>query len=68
MVQMMIAGERETARSGEELEVLNSAREEVLESVPSAGPEDVDLAVKAAAKAFPEWRETDAGAARGEAA
>lgn len=62
MVQMMIAGERETARSGEEMDVLNPATEEVVESVPSAGPEDVDRAVQAAARAFPQWRETDAEA------
>ena len=60
MVQMLIAGEREAARSGEEIEVLNPATEEVLESVPSAGPADVDRAVQAADRAFKEWRETDA--------
>jgi acyl-CoA reductase-like NAD-dependent aldehyde dehydrogenase len=60
MVQMLIAGERETARSGEEIPVIDPATEETLESVPSAGPEDVDRAVRAAAAAFPEWRETDA--------
>ena len=60
MVQMLIAGEREPARSGEEIEVLNPATEEVLESVPSAGAADVERAVEAAARALPEWRETDA--------
>jgi succinate-semialdehyde dehydrogenase/glutarate-semialdehyde dehydrogenase len=60
MVQMLIAGEREAARSGEEIEVLNPATEEVLETVPSAGAADVDRAVQAAAEAFPQWRETDA--------
>ncbi|HEX3318328.1 MAG TPA: aldehyde dehydrogenase family protein [Solirubrobacteraceae bacterium] len=60
MVQMLIAGERETARSGEEIPVIDPATEETLESVPSAGREDVDRAVRAAADAFPEWRETDA--------
>lgn len=60
MVHMLIAGEREIARSGEEIEVLNPATEEVLESVPSAGPADVDRAVQAAERAFKEWRETDA--------
>ncbi|MBV9464809.1 MAG: aldehyde dehydrogenase family protein, partial [Solirubrobacterales bacterium] len=57
---MLIAGEREAARSGEEIEVLNPATEEVLESVPSAGSADVDRAVQAADRAFKEWRETDA--------
>jgi succinate-semialdehyde dehydrogenase/glutarate-semialdehyde dehydrogenase len=60
MVQMLIAGEREAARSGEEIEVLNPATEEVLESVPSAGAADVDRAVRAAERAFKEWRDTDA--------
>ena len=60
MVQMLIAGEREAARSGDEIEVINPATEEPLESVPSAGREDVDRAVQAAADALPEWRETDA--------
>jgi acyl-CoA reductase-like NAD-dependent aldehyde dehydrogenase len=60
MVEMLIAGERETARSGEEIEVVNPATEETLESVPSAGPDDVDRAVQAAATAFREWREVDA--------
>ena len=60
MVQMLIAGEREAARSGEEIEVINPATEETLESVPSAGRDDVDRAVQAAAEAFSAWRETDA--------
>jgi acyl-CoA reductase-like NAD-dependent aldehyde dehydrogenase len=60
MVEMLIAGEREAAKSGDEIEVINPATEETVESVPSAGPEDVDRAVNAAAEAFPEWRETDA--------
>jgi acyl-CoA reductase-like NAD-dependent aldehyde dehydrogenase len=60
MVEMLIAGEREAAQSGEEIEVIDPATEETLESVPSGGPEDVDRAVKAAAAAFPEWAATDA--------
>ena len=60
MVEMLIAGEREAAQSGEEIEVIDPATEEVVESVPSGGPEDVDRAVKAAAGAFPEWAATDA--------
>jgi len=60
MVEMLIAGERESARSGAEIEVVNPATEETLDSVPNAGPDDVDRAVRAAAAAFPDWRETDA--------
>src|SRR5918999_290873 len=60
MVEMLIAGERESARSGAEIEVVDPATEEPLETVPNAGPDDVDRAVQAAAAAFPDWRETDA--------
>jgi acyl-CoA reductase-like NAD-dependent aldehyde dehydrogenase len=38
MVQMLIAGEREAARSCEEIEVVNPATEEILESVPKREP------------------------------
>jgi acyl-CoA reductase-like NAD-dependent aldehyde dehydrogenase len=62
VVQMLIAGEREAARSGAEIEVVNPATEETLDSIPDAGADDVDRAVQAAAAAFPAWRETDAEA------
>ena len=48
------------ARSGEEIPVVDPATEEVIESVPAGGPEDVDLAVEAASAAFAEWSRTDA--------
>ena len=35
--------------------VFNSATEEVMGTVPEGTPEDVDKAVRAASKAFPEW-------------
>ena len=40
------------------LDVVDSATEEVIGRVPDAGPEDVDRAVQAAARAFPAWSAT----------
>jgi acyl-CoA reductase-like NAD-dependent aldehyde dehydrogenase len=40
------------------LEVVNSATEEVIGTVPEGTPEDVDKAVRAAAEAFPAWSAT----------
>ncbi len=47
------------AKSGEEMPVVNPATEEQLDTVPKAGPEDVDAAVAAASAAFKEWSKTD---------
>jgi acyl-CoA reductase-like NAD-dependent aldehyde dehydrogenase len=52
---MLIDGERVEARSGERFEVLNPSTGAVYAVVPQAGPEDVDLAVAAARRAFPGW-------------
>jgi acyl-CoA reductase-like NAD-dependent aldehyde dehydrogenase len=60
MAEMLIAGEHAAAASGEELAVVDPATEEQIASVPSAGAEDVDRAVRAAESAFPEWSRTDA--------
>ncbi|MGH2949061.1 MAG: aldehyde dehydrogenase family protein [Solirubrobacteraceae bacterium] len=57
---MLIAGERSSAQSGEELAVTDPATEETIESVPSASREDVDRAVEAAHAAFGEWSRRDA--------
>jgi len=40
------------------LEVVNSATEEVMGTIPEGTPEDVDRAARAAADAFPEWSKT----------
>jgi aldehyde dehydrogenase (NAD+) len=40
------------------LEVINSATEEVMATIPDGTPEDVDKAVQAAAAAFPGWSAT----------
>jgi acyl-CoA reductase-like NAD-dependent aldehyde dehydrogenase len=41
------------------LEVINPATEEVVDTVPDGSPEDVDVAVAAAKRAFGEWSRTD---------
>jgi len=60
MALMVIDGEAVPARSGEEMPVLNPATEEVADTVPKAGPGDVDAAVAAARRAFDAWARTDA--------
>ncbi len=55
VLPMLIDGERVEARSGERFEVLNPSTGAVYAVVPQAGPEDVDLAVAAARRAFPGW-------------
>jgi succinate-semialdehyde dehydrogenase/glutarate-semialdehyde dehydrogenase len=59
MAQILINGEQTSARSGEEIPVVNPATEEEFETVPKAGSEDVDAAVAAAKEAFKEWSKTD---------
>jgi succinate-semialdehyde dehydrogenase/glutarate-semialdehyde dehydrogenase len=55
MAQILINGEQTSARSGEEMPVVNPATEEEFETVPKAGSDDVDAAVAAAKEAFKEW-------------
>ena len=43
MAQIIINGERTSARSGEEMPVVNPATKEQFETVPKAAPEDVWL-------------------------
>jgi len=59
MAQIVINGEQTSARSGEEMPVVNPATEEEFETVPRAGQEDVDAAVAAAKGAFEEWSKKD---------
>jgi succinate-semialdehyde dehydrogenase/glutarate-semialdehyde dehydrogenase len=56
---MLIGGEWRQAAAREELEVVNPATEDVVDSVPSGAPEDVELAVATAKRAFGEWSRTD---------
>src|SRR4051794_17788130 len=56
---MLIGGEWRQAAASEELEVINPATEEVVDSVPAGTPEDVELAVATAKRAFAGWSRTD---------
>jgi acyl-CoA reductase-like NAD-dependent aldehyde dehydrogenase len=62
----LVGGEWIPARSGETIEVINPATQEVLLRVPRGSADDIDAAVQAAAAAFPAWRDTSP-AARAEA-
>ncbi|HWM05296.1 MAG TPA: aldehyde dehydrogenase family protein [Actinophytocola sp.] len=53
----LIAGEFVDG-TGERIDVVNPATEEVIASVPAGSAADVDAAVRAAAGAFPEWAAT----------
>ena len=55
--RMLLAGERVDSVSGETIPVQNPANRSIFAHVPRAGAEDVDRAVKAAAGAFPKWRD-----------
>ncbi len=59
MPEMLIGGEWRRATAHEELEVVNPATEEVVASVPAGAPEDVELAVATAKRAFADWSRTD---------
>jgi len=58
MAQMWIEGRRADAADGRVFDVVNPATEEVVDTAPRAGAADVERAVAAAARAFPEWRRT----------
>jgi acyl-CoA reductase-like NAD-dependent aldehyde dehydrogenase len=57
--QMLIGGEWREATAHEQIEVVNPATEEVVDSVPAGTPEDVELAVATAQRALKEWSGTD---------
>jgi 1-pyrroline dehydrogenase len=56
--QQLIGGKWVDAASGESLEVINPANDQVIANVPKSSSEDVDRAVEAAAIAFETWRQT----------
>jgi succinate-semialdehyde dehydrogenase/glutarate-semialdehyde dehydrogenase len=56
---MLIGGEWRKAAADEQIEVVNPATEEVVDSVPAASPVDVELAVETAKRAFADWSRTD---------
>lgn len=59
MPEMLIGGEWRKAAADEQIEVVNPATEEVVDSVPAASPVDVELAVETAKRAFADWSRTD---------
>src|ERR1044071_8551542 len=59
--QIFVGGEWSDSVTGETMEVLNPATEEVIAEVPRCGAEDVDRAVAAAKAALPQWLETTPG-------
>jgi malonate-semialdehyde dehydrogenase (acetylating)/methylmalonate-semialdehyde dehydrogenase len=60
-LQNFINGTWQASSAGEVLKVLNPASAVVLAEVPLAPATEVDQAVSAAQKAFPDWRRTPAG-------
>jgi len=57
--EMLIGGEWRQATAHQELEVVNPATEDVVASVPAGAPEDVEVAVATAQRAFADWSRTD---------
>ena len=56
--KLYIGGSWVPSSGTDTLEVVNSATEEVIGTIPAGTPEDVDRAVRAAAEAFPIWAAT----------
>ncbi|HUO73023.1 MAG TPA: aldehyde dehydrogenase family protein [Solirubrobacteraceae bacterium] len=56
---MLIGGEWRQATAQAEIDVVNPATEEVVDSVPAGSPEDVELAVATAQRALAGWSRTD---------
>ncbi len=65
MAEMFIAGERVAFGERDRLEVIDPATQDVVDRVPAGGAAEVDVAVRAAADAFPGWWHVPA-AKRGE--
>jgi acyl-CoA reductase-like NAD-dependent aldehyde dehydrogenase len=57
--EMLIGGEWRQAAAREQLEVLNPATEDVVDTVPAGATEDVESAVATAKRAFAAWSRTD---------
>src|SRR5690242_17582602 len=56
---MLIGGEWRQAEAHEQVEVVNPATEEIVDTVPAGSPADVELAVATAKRAFAEWSRRD---------
>ncbi|BBL79234.1 aldehyde dehydrogenase [Rubrobacter xylanophilus] len=59
MAQLLVGGERVSAKSGGEMPVVNPATEEVIDTVPKGTAEDAEAAVAAAKGALAEWSGKD---------
>ncbi|QFY11811.1 aldehyde dehydrogenase family protein [Nonomuraea phyllanthi] len=57
MRQLYIGGSWTASASGESIEVVNPATEQIIDRVPAGSPDDVERAAQAARKAFPGWSE-----------
>ncbi|MGI9952721.1 aldehyde dehydrogenase family protein [Moorellaceae bacterium AZ2] len=57
-MKMIIGGERVASRSGEEIKVFNPATQEVVDTVPAATEEDVNLCLEKALEGKKEWGTT----------
>ena len=55
MATMIIEGDRSAAATGRTYEIRNPATGEVVDAVPDGGPEDLDQAAQAAARAQRDW-------------
>jgi betaine-aldehyde dehydrogenase len=60
-IQNFIDGQRRPAADGSSEPILNPATGEQIASAPLSGEGDVDAAVQAAKRAFPDWSETPPG-------
>ncbi|MER7505773.1 aldehyde dehydrogenase family protein [Nonomuraea pusilla] len=58
MRELFIGGSWTASTSGESIEVVNPATEEIIDRVPAGTPDDVEAAVLAARRAFPSWADT----------
>jgi betaine-aldehyde dehydrogenase len=57
-VSNLIGGELRDAAGGQRMDLIDPSTGEVFASAPRSGPEDVDAACQAAARAFPAWRDS----------
>src|SRR3954449_10257624 len=60
-IENFIDGEHRPAADGSDEPVLNPATGEQIATAPLSGESDVDAAVQAAKRAFPDWSETPPG-------
>ncbi|NUR84088.1 MAG: aldehyde dehydrogenase family protein, partial [Nonomuraea sp.] len=58
MRQLYIGGAWIPSVSGNAIEVVNPATEQIIDQVPAGAPDDVEAAVAAARRAFPAWSST----------